>query len=175
MSQELPRSLARIFEMSQVPEVLFSELMPALGRFLDCDRCFLYLRNPETAVGRVEFCWVRDATIPEIYDKEWKKESKFLASQDPMFAAALSAKPSIFVEDIRTTSPEILNREFEEKNFGHRALIHAHLCQQGQLWGVLQLCSFKNPKTWTEVDRQAIKRVVLAITPIAVGYVTSVM
>ena len=99
---------------------------------------FLYLRDPETSIGRVEFCWIRDLSIPKIYDADWKREPEFLADRDPMFAAALRTESSVFVEDVKTENSNILNQEFEETSFGHRALIHAHLCQSNQLWGVLQ-------------------------------------
>ncbi|MEG4573247.1 hypothetical protein QUA56_11210 [Microcoleus sp. N3A4] len=48
-----------------------------------------------------------------------------------MFAAALRSEPSIFVEDVETVNPEFVNKDFEAKEFGHRALIHAHLCADG--------------------------------------------
>jgi GAF domain-containing protein len=89
MRIKLPNTIAQVFSNYETSEALFSELMPTLSKFLDCDRCFLYLRDPETSCGRVEFCWVRDATIPKIYNKIWKKERESLASEDPMSAAAL--------------------------------------------------------------------------------------
>jgi len=173
MRIELPNTIAQIFANYETSEALFSELMPVLSKFLDCDRCFLYLRDPETSCGSVEFCWVRDATIPKIYNKIWKKERESLASEDPMFAAALRTEPSIFVEDVKTANPKILNHDFEEKRFGHRALVHAHLCQDGQLWGILQPCIFNRPRSWTKLERQIIEQIVLDITPIAVRHVTS--
>lgn len=87
-----------------------------------------------------------------------------------MFAAALRTDPSIFVEDVETASPQILNRQFEQESFGHRALIHAHLCQDNQLWGVLQPCLFGRPRVWTEEERQSIHQIVQAITPNAIAY-----
>ena len=37
--------LETIFAVEQDPNVLFTALMPALCEALQCDRCFLYLRN----------------------------------------------------------------------------------------------------------------------------------
>ena len=88
-----------------------------------------------------------------------------------MFAAALRAENSIFVEDIETASPSILNREFERTNLGHRALVHAHLRQDGLLWGILQPAVFGQLRVWTEDDRLLIEQVVEKLTPIVVGYV----
>jgi GAF domain-containing protein len=152
-------------------QFIFSELMINIGLLLECDRCFLYLRDPETSVGRVEFCWVRDSSIPNIYDPDWKQEPELLAEKDPMFAAALRTEPSIFIEDVKTESSDILSQEFEENNFGHRALIHAHLCQNNQLWGVLQPCIFNSTRKWKETEKRIINQIALNITPTAVDYV----
>jgi GAF domain-containing protein len=152
-------------------QVTFSQLVISLGTLLECDRCFLYLRDPETCIGRVEFCWVRDSSISMIYDTDWKREPKLLSKKDPMFAAALRTESSIFVEDVRLESPNILSQAFEEDNFGHRALIHAHLCQSNQLWGILQPCIFKSTRKWKETEKDIINQIVLNVTPIAVDYV----
>ncbi|MBE9186190.1 hypothetical protein IQ270_16225 [Microcoleus sp. LEGE 07076] len=64
-----------------------------------------------------------------------------------MFAAAWRTESAIFVEDVETANPEVVNKDFEAKQFGHRALIHAHLCDEGLLWGVLQPCLFKSPQS----------------------------
>jgi GAF domain-containing protein len=66
MNKVLPVSIAQAFAIAQTPEALFTALMPALGEALECDRCFLYLRDPQTQMGRVPFCWGRDASVPII-------------------------------------------------------------------------------------------------------------
>ena len=90
-----------------------------------------------------------------------------------MFAAALKAQPSIFVEDVETAGPEVLNREFEHQTFGHRALIHAHLRSEQTLWGILQACVFEEPRVWSQGDRQLIEQTVTQLTPFAIDYVRS--
>jgi len=89
-----------------------------------------------------------------------------------MFAAALQAKPSIFVEDVETADQSTLNQQFERENFGHRALVHAHLCQHDQLWGILQPCVFEHPRAWSESDQNLIHYLVNRLTPFAIQYVT---
>lgn len=153
------------------PEAAFTALMPALGERLECDRIFLYLRNPQQRMGRVPFHWRRNPSIPEVYDPDWKAEPSGLTAEDPMFRAAVETRPSIFVEDVETASPDILNRDFEAKTFGHRALIHAHLCQENQLWGILQPAVFGQPRHWSEADRSVIQTTIVRITPLAVEYV----
>lgn len=173
ISQPLPQTISCILAWHQEAEELFEALLPALGEFLMCDRCFLYLRHPRTRLGRVPFCWVRASDIPVIHDKKWKPEPVSLKDEDPMFAAALRAEPSIFVEDVKTADSRVLNKEFEQENFGHSALIHAHLCQNGKLWGVLQPSIFSHPRIWSVDERTVINYVVRKITPIAISYVKS--
>lgn len=153
------------------PDSFFAALLPALGETLRCDRCFLYLRNPMTQMGKITHCWLRSTQYPYLSDPDWKLEPASLLDEDPMFAAALRTDPSIFVEDVETASPEIVNFPFERKNFGHRALVHSHLSHRGQLWGILQPCVFGQTKAWTESDRRLIAQVERAITPLAIAYV----
>lgn len=120
--------------------LFFPLSLPILGEILNRDRCFLYLRDPKTRVGKVTHCWVRDSKYPNLLNADWQEESDSLAREDPLFAAALQAKPSIFAENVETASPAVVNRAFERKNFGHRALVHAHLHQDNLLWGILQPC-----------------------------------
>lgn len=171
--QSLPTVLENILATHNEPGVVFSALLPALGGVLQCDRCFLYLRAPQTQIGKIAFCWRRSDRFPDVTDPDWKAEPASLPNEDPLFAAALRTEPSIFVEDVETASPEVVNRDFERENFGHRALIHAHLCHEGQLWGILQPCVFEQPRVWTQRDRSIITQLDPKITPLAVAYVKS--
>ncbi|MBE9159364.1 GAF domain-containing protein [Nodosilinea sp. LEGE 06152] len=146
-------------------------ILAVLGQQLQCDRVFLYVRDPSSAIGRVPFCWKAQSSVPTIYDPQWKPEPSSLADEDPMFAAALNAQPSIFVDDVERADPGTLNREFECKTFGHRALVHAHLCSEQTLWGVLQACTFDRPRDWSQSDRQLIEQAVAWLTPVAMTYV----
>ncbi|MDX2228383.1 MAG: GAF domain-containing protein [Leptolyngbyaceae cyanobacterium bins.349] len=160
-----------IIKNNDQAEFVLSAIVRLIGESLQCDRCFLYLRHPVTQMGKVPFCWRRHDQIPLVFDADWKPEPPDLANDDPMFAAALRAEPSIFVEDVETAAPQVLNRTFEQKNFGHRALIHAHLCRNGQLWGVLQPCVFDRPRIWTDADRHLIATIEPEILPFAIAYV----
>lgn len=167
----LPTVLEQILAASSDPETVFCALMPAVGDLLQCERCFLYLRNPLTKFGKAAFCWRRSDDIPDLSEVSWKQEPTSLPSEDPLFAAALRTEPSIFVEDVETANPEVVNLAFEQENFGHRALIHAHLCQDGELWGILQPCIFGKPRIWTQQDRYIITQLEKKILPLAVTYV----
>ena len=169
----LPSSIVSVLNTLPNPDVLFKALLPEVGAYLDCDRCFLYLREPSTGLGKVPFCWVGNGNIPMVYDKGWKLDSPSLPDRDPMFAAALRTEPSIIVEDVETTSPDILNKQFERETFGHRALIHAHICYEVKLWGVLQPSVFGRPRQWTQLEQAAIAQLVQVITPSVIAYVVS--
>lgn len=171
MTDTIPKSIQDILDKNTDPEAVFTALLPLLVQELGCDRCFLYLRNPQTKIGKQAFCWRRNADIPDALDSHWRQEAESLPQQDPLFAAALRNDPSVYVEDVETASPEVVNREFESREFGHRALIHAHLCEDGQLWGILQPCVFGSPRVWTEFDRALISQLEPKITPLAVAYV----
>lgn len=170
--KSLPAVLENILATDSEPDAVFSALLPALCDVLQCDRCFLYLRNPQTNIGKVAYCWRRTPEYPDVTDSDWKKEPESLPKEDPLFAAALRTEESIFVEDVETASPEVVNLAFEQKHFGHRALVHSHLCQDGMLWGILQPCVFGKPRVWTEEDRFVIAQVEKKIAPLAVAYFT---
>ena len=165
----MPPEIAELLQTHSVH--VLPDLMSAIAYYLKCDRCFLYLRDPQTRLGRVPFCWTRRPDIPTVYDEAWQPEPESLSDEDPMFAAALATKPSIFVEDVTTASADVLNAEFERENFGHRALIHGHLCHNDQLWGVLQPCLMNEPRHWTAAERSTFRQIVERITPIAVDFI----
>ena len=154
-------------DLSQSPADILEQTLPLLGQQLQCDRVFIYLRSPRRHVGRVPFCWRRHDDIPLVYDPDWKPEPRWLPRQDPMFAAALRGKPSLFIDDVKMADPKLVNRNFERQTFGHRALIHAHLFQKHRLWGVLQPSVFDQPRQWNHNDRLLIKSVVDWLTPMA--------
>jgi len=167
----LPLAIESIFEQYSEPDAILSNLLPVLGEMLQCDRCFLYSRNPETKFGRVSHCWRQNQNIPDMREPDWKLEPAGLAKEDPMFAAALQAAPSIYVEDVETVDPKVVNKEFERYNFGHRALIHAHITQDGQLWGILQPCVFGQKRIWSECDRAIITQLETKLIPVIIDYV----
>jgi len=167
----LPGTIQSVFNKYSEPDALFSALLPILGQVLKCDRCFLYLRHPETKLGKITHCWRRNPDIPNIGNPEWELEPPSLPQEDPMFAAALRTEPSIYVDDVETADPSVLNKDFERRGFGHRALIHAHLCHNGQLWGVLQPCVFARSRVWSDSDRTIVTQLETKLVPLVVEYV----
>jgi len=166
--QSLPKSLENALTYSE-PEAIFAALLPALGEVLEVDRVFILSRNPQTRIYQI-ICWRRTQDLPDVSTDGWQPEQEW-EKEDPMFAAALQTKDSIFVEDIETASPTVLNREFERKYLGHRALVHAHLCQDKLLWGILQPCVFGHPRKWSDFDRFVIAQATQRLTPVVIRYV----
>jgi GAF domain-containing protein len=166
--EALPQAIKDAFNRD-TREAVFTALLSALGDTLQVDRCFLHLRNPHKRIHR-NICWRRSLDIPDTSTDGWKDEEEW-EKEDPMFAAALRGEDSIFVEDVETASPSVLNREFEQKYLGHRSLVHAHLCQDKQLWGILQPSLFNRPRVWSDRDRISIACVVKKLTPIVVSYI----
>ena len=171
VSKSQIKSIFNIFEQGHSLENTFYFLMPALGEFYQSDRCFLYLRNPKNKIGKITHCWIRDTSITNMIDRTWNKEPDDLTDNDPMFRAATLCKPSLFIEDVESESPEILNKIFEKNNFGHRALIHSHLCVENELWGVLQPCIYGKTHTWSEEHRLLTKEIEPVLSPLAKQYI----
>jgi GAF domain-containing protein len=169
MNFELPERLALTLTAGNSPQIVLTELLPALCEVLQCDRCFIHLRDPQTRLHQ-NLCWRQSPDLPNTSTHGWEPEGKW-EQEDPMFAAALRCAPSIFVEDVETAAPEVLNVEFERKNLGHRALIHAHICQDGALWGILQPSLFGRSRLWSEGDRWMVGEVVERVRPFVVAYV----
>jgi len=165
----LPPDLQDVFKSHSQPEALFSALLPVLCDVLQTDRCFLEVRNPYTRMHQ-NICWCSNPDLPNTSTQGWQPEQEW-EKEDPMFAAALRLENAIFVEDVETAAPTVLNQEFERKYFGHRALVHAHMGQDGLLWGILQPCIFGQPRIWSQFDRTVINQVTELLTPIVIHYV----
>lgn len=168
MTQPFPATLDAVFARHHEPESLFQALLPAICNVLNTDRCFLEVRQPNRRLYR-DFCWRRSSEFPDFSTDGWQPENRW-EEEDPLFAAALRAAPSIFVEDVETADPEVLNLAFERRYFGHRALVHAHICQRDVLYGILQPCVFGKPRLWSEFDRAVIDGLVDRLKPFVIQY-----
>ncbi|WP_437624514.1 GAF domain-containing protein [Sorangium sp. So ce1151] len=154
------------------PEQLLNDVVWLVGEALHADRCFLWVRRPSTRLSRGAFVWRRDESVPDLTAEQraWVDESIFPA-EDPLYAAALACHPSVYVDDVRTAARSMVNRDFEDRNFGHRALIHAHIVADGELWGILQPCVFGRPRGWTDADRELIEPLLPRLAPVVKAFV----
>lgn len=153
------------------PDEILTETMRIVGEALHADRCFLYLRQPDQQRGRVAFCWRKNETIPDAIQPHWKPDTTDLPQEDPLIRAALAMQPSRYIDDVETASPDLVNRDFEQKNLGHRALIHAHIQQDGKLWAILQPCVFDHPRHWTDAEKADVEAILPKLQPIVAEFV----
>jgi GAF domain-containing protein len=166
----IPANIKDLFSAELAAKEKLNQSMSALVKEMDVDRCFLYLRNPVKKKGRIAFCACRNSSIPDATEQEWKKDTGELPEHDPLFAAALNLQPAIFIDDVLTAAPAVLNKSFEAKTFGHRSLIHAHIVHNNRLWGILQPAMFGAPRQWSQQDKDFILAVVALITPLVVEF-----
>lgn len=150
-----------------------NQLLEQVGQYLQADRCFLYVRDPAAGKGRIAFCWRKSNLVPNPMH-DWQTDTTDLPKEDPLFRAALACQPSVFVEDVETAPPTVLNRRFEHQTFGHRALIHAHITETGQLWGILQPCTFGRPRHWAPQERAWIETMLPQFLPLIQEYISGV-
>jgi GAF domain-containing protein len=152
------------------PADALNQALALIGPHLRADRCFLYVRDPARQRGRIALVWRLDEAVPDPRH-DWQDDTGALPRQDPLFRAALAAEPTVYVDDVEAAGPEVLNREFERRTFGHRALIHAPVLDaQGQLWGILQPCVFDHPRHWTGAERAYVEAALPLLLPVVQTY-----
>jgi len=151
------------------PETRLQAALDLVGFEARADRCFLYVRDPAQARGRIAFVWRLDEAVPDPRH-DWQADTGELPREDPLFRAALACQPSVFVDDVSEAGPEILNQDFERRTFGHRALVHAHITENGRLWGILQPCVFGHPHHWTAAEREYLAGAVDLFLPVIQEY-----
>jgi len=151
------------------PEARLQAALDLIGPEVRADRCFLYVRDPAKAKGRIALVWRLDEAVPDPRH-DWQTDTGDLPKEDPLFRAALAGQPSIYVADVTEAGPDVLNQEFERRTFGHRALVHAHIVENGQLWGILQPCVFGHPRHWTAAERAYLDGAVPLLLPVVQAY-----
>jgi GAF domain-containing protein len=167
MIEPLIKSLTDI--LNQPADAALRDLMPALCEVLDCDRCFLYVRNPDTATGQITHCYSRSPECPDLTGSR-SIESADITQKDPLMALAFCTPDAVFVDDIETASSDVVNLQYEQEEFGHRALIHAPIYWQDKLYGILEPCLFAQPRVWTAADRAVIAWTQEQLAPLVIEY-----
>lgn len=170
----LPPRVEEIFAANLELDALFTALMPALCEVLNCDRCFLYIRNPEIAQGKITHCYCTSPEWNDLTGESWDEEDENITAKDPLMALAYRTPEAIFVDDIETAGSDLVNREYEQDFFKHRALIHAPIYCNGQFCGVLEPCVFHQPRPWTEHDRQLVAAVQARLAPLVSKYLKTI-
>ncbi len=172
--KSIPERIDELLAKNQPSDTTLNQVAEQVGNALKADRCFLYVRQPEQHRGRIALCWCKDDSIPNVIQPDWQPDTTDLPNEDPLIRAGLSMKPSVYVDDVETAGPDTLNQDFERKTFGHRALIHAHIQRDNQLWGILQPCVFGQPRQWTEDEKTQIEAILPTLQPVIAAYVQSI-
>ena len=162
--------LKTVLAASAPPAEKLQAALDLVGPHVRADRCFLYVRDPAQARGRIAFVWRLDEAVPDPRH-DWQDDTGDLPKQDPLFRAALAGRSSVYVDDVTEAGPEVLNQSFERATFGHRALVHAHITDHGQLWGILQPCVFGHPHHWTAAERDYLDAAPALLLPVIQAYV----
>ena len=170
--QKLPAAIDALLKKGFTDDKTLYEAMSVVGETLNADRCFIYVRQPDQERGRIAFCWRKDGSIPDVVQPNWQPDTTDLPQEDPLFRSALDSTKVIYVDDVKTAGPGVLNEAFENKTFGHRALIHAPIHGDGKLWGILQPCVFEQPRQWTDDEKVQIEAILPKLQPVIANFVT---
>ena len=174
----LPQPLSSILNCNnfcnetQETTTIFNGLMVAMVELLQCDRCFLYLRDPQLQMGQILHCHCVHPEIPNLRDSQPYLEPIYLAAKNPLFAAALQCERNVFLDRIDSVSSYKSDFDFFQQNYeGQKSLIQAHICSQNELWGIFQASQFKRSRPWTKFDRDLTITVIDRITPLVTMHV----
>ena len=167
----LPAPLDVIFADTKDLPVFFDRLMMGIVELLQCDRCYLYLRDPQFHYCQIPHCYCVHPEIPNLAEPQKQTESYYLSKIDPLLAAALNCEPNIFIEDMTQAFKDRDCHDWQQNYFGQQALIQAHICLGSELWGIIQVAQFKRPRPWTRFDRNIIATIVDKITLLVTVYV----
>jgi GAF domain-containing protein len=174
MTEQLNILLAQPLQAKVDTSTTLQELTKVIGKLLQAHRCCLFLRDPVTRLSQMTHEWV---TNPEQTlrrdNSEWTVESPTLEQDDPMFAEALARPEALYINDIRTADPALVNGAFEEQHFGHRALVHAPLYHEGKMYGILEPCVFGESRAWSAAHRAVIERVQTPLAALAAEFVAA--
>jgi GAF domain-containing protein len=92
----LPKILHSLFEKQNNLDVSLTALMAITVKLLDCDRCFLYVRDPDTRLGKAAFCFCRNNKIPDVTGSQWQRES-FSTESDRQLINAIAKETTPLV------------------------------------------------------------------------------
>ncbi len=171
---ELPDSIAAVFQDTSNLDAVFTALMPAVVDVLQCDRCFLFIRDPQQKRTRITHGYSRDSRWPTMVQANWNRESPSLNAKDPLTLSAYQSPEAHFIEDIETAPPGTLDINLERSVFGHRALVHAPIYADAEFCGILEPCVFETPRLWTDSDRTLIQNLQQVLGSWIIRYLQSV-
>ena len=174
MSDAVPADLAALFEDTSDPDALIGCLMEVYGRAVGADRCLMFLYEPDKGLSRCTHAWqARPEWALARLSDAWEPLPPDLPQEDPMFAMALRSPEALYIDDVMTADPGLVNGPYELENFGHRSLIHAPLLENGRLYGILEPCTMAEPRSWTQADKTVTVWTQERLLPVAKRYIAA--
>lgn len=165
-SQTLPAAIGALIENKFTSDKTLNEAMKLIGEHIGADRCFLYVRQPNQERGRIAFCWRKDGEIDQVFQPDWLPDTTDRPQTDPMNRISLDSKEPVYVDDVKTSGPGVLNQVFSQDTYGHRAFVEAPIRQSGQLWGILVPSIFGESHTWTDDEKSEIEAILPRLQPL---------
>ena len=165
-SQTLSTAIDALIGNKYTSDKTLNEAMQVVGQHLGADRCFLYVRQPDKERGRIAFCWRKDGEIDQVFQPDWLPDTTDYPQTSPMNQINLNSREPVYVDDVKTSGPGVLNQVFSQDTYGHRAFIQAPLRQDGKLWGILVPSIFGESHTWTDDEKKAIEAILPRLQPI---------
>jgi len=168
----LPSPLNKIFANTEDLPLFFDNLMYGIAELLRCDRCYLYIRDPQLQTYQIPHCYCIHPEIPNLTQTQSDTESFYRRSIDPLFAAAMNGEPHIYIENTEKLFSSSDDCVFWQQNYlEQKALIQAHIFIDGELWGIIQAAQYDRYRPWTKFDRGLISQIVDQIAPLVTVYV----
>lgn len=168
----LPSPLDNIFANTNDLSKFFDRLMYGMVELLNCDRCYLYIRDPQSQIYKIPHCYRVHPEIPDLTQTQEDTESFYCSETDPLFAAALSCEPTIYIENVEQLIHDSKECFIWQRNYSeYKALMQAHISMSGELWGIIQAAHFNHPRPWTQFDRNLVLQIIDKITPLVTVYV----
>lgn len=154
MNESTAQTLERLLSEAVTTSAGLQAVIEWYSRAINAERCCLFLRHPVSRMSRMTHEWVSDDKFRINRDSSvWEREAATLETEDPMFAEALARPDALYIDDVRSADPNLVNAKFEERCFGHRALVHAPLYFEDLMYGILEPCVFEQPRRWSESDQ----------------------
>lgn len=133
------------------------DLMPAIVEEMKTDRCFIYMRDPIKRQTAFTHGFTPLSGWRSFSGGTWSREPDPQTVGEPMLKKAFSDPTALFIEDIETAAPSVLNKDVERSIFGHRALVHAPIYHRDVFYGILETAVRKEPRMWSAKDRSLIE------------------
>ena len=169
-AQATTQEIEAILAGSGSADEKLTTLMPALVRTLSTDRCFIYMRDPRRRMTAYTHGHSTMTDWPARPGGSWRPEPNPASLNEPMLKKAFTDPTALFIDDIETAGPSVVNLAIERGVFGHRSLIHAPLYHSGTFYGILETTMRRVPRNWSAGDRAIVVNLQPAVARLAAEF-----